>query len=198
MLTKDAEIRHQLKEEINHKFANTDSIVINELDVCNGTARIDIAVINCALHGYEIKSDKDTLERLPKQMEAYNRFFDYITVVCGQKHLEEISKRIPEYWGISEAIQQSDAVFINSIRKPKQNEEIEAKALLQMLWRNEILFVLKQLDCNKQIFKYPKFNLVQFLINNMKLEDIQSYVRVCLKARPLDWRPDAQRMICDG
>ena len=46
-------------------------------------AVFDIAVINCSIHGYEIKSDLDTLMRLPQQLEFYAMTLQKLTLVVG-------------------------------------------------------------------------------------------------------------------
>ncbi|HHY79514.1 MAG TPA: sce7726 family protein, partial [Thermoanaerobacter sp.] len=69
-------IRQVLYDEfLNNKdfISEPDTIFVNELDICFGTARIDVAVINGKMHGFEIKSEQDNLERLPAQIEAYNK-----------------------------------------------------------------------------------------------------------------------------
>ncbi|WP_168198409.1 sce7726 family protein [Crassaminicella thermophila] len=71
-----------IRELLLKKFLKTKAFIsdpttklIHEMDVCFGTSRIDIAVINGKIHGYEIKSEQDTLDRLPAQIESYNKIF---------------------------------------------------------------------------------------------------------------------------
>ena len=56
------------------------------MGVWSGTVRIDVAVLNGEMCGYEIKSDRDTLERLPFQIEIYSKEFDKLTLVVGRRH----------------------------------------------------------------------------------------------------------------
>lgn len=42
-----------------------ETVVINELDVCFGNAIIDVVAVNGEIYGFEIKSEQDSLERLP-------------------------------------------------------------------------------------------------------------------------------------
>jgi hypothetical protein len=37
------------------QYCSEDTIIVNEFDICGGSSRIDIAVINGQLHGYEYK-----------------------------------------------------------------------------------------------------------------------------------------------
>ena len=52
-------------------IAREDVLIIDELGLAHAQSRIDLAVFNGHLHGYEIKSAGDTLERLPRQLSFY-------------------------------------------------------------------------------------------------------------------------------
>jgi hypothetical protein len=47
------------------------------------------------LWGYELKSERDTLERLPLQARIYSRVFDRVTLVTGLRHAGAAEDRIP-------------------------------------------------------------------------------------------------------
>src|SRR5690554_5074540 len=96
----DCDIRPVLKEQLINTYTGTNTVIVDELPICWGDSRIDIAVINRSLHGYEIKSDRDTLDRLPRQIELNNKIFDYITLICSCRLVANARKRIPEWWGI--------------------------------------------------------------------------------------------------
>src|SRR3972149_9340893 len=86
--TNDLIIRSALKEDLRKRHAQDNKLrIIEELGVNHGTARIDIAVVNGIMHGYEIKSDQDTLQRLPEQMNIFNAVFNKVTLVVGKSHL---------------------------------------------------------------------------------------------------------------
>ena len=94
--------------------------IFEELGVRHGAARIDIAVINGFMHGYEIKSDSDTLERLPGQMNEFNAVFDKMTLVVGKRHLYDAINIIPDWWGIIVAkIDANCKVFFQTIREAR-------------------------------------------------------------------------------
>ena len=92
--TNDLIIRFALKEDLRRRYARNKKLrIIEELGVQHGTARIDIAVVNGTMHGYEIKSDQDTLKRLPEQMDIFNSVFDKMTLIVGKNHLYEAMTR---------------------------------------------------------------------------------------------------------
>ena len=77
-----------------------DTVLSNELGICQGNARIDLVAVNGQLHGYEIKSDRDSLRRLGTQAAMYGKVFDRVTLVCGERHLTSALEIIPAWWGV--------------------------------------------------------------------------------------------------
>lgn len=143
-----AELRQRIEKELAEYRAHTEKPagIFEELGVSHGRARIDMAVVNGVMHGYEIKSDKDTLSRLFDQMNEYNEVFDKITLVVGQRHLFDAIHRIPEWWGITLAkIDTDQQVVFFSIREAKQNENSQVPiSIARMLWRAEALRILEE------------------------------------------------------
>lgn len=66
----------------------SDVIAVPEVSVCNSVA--DMLVIDQDIHIYEIKSAKDTLQRLPKQIESYKKCANKITLILDEKFLQKI------------------------------------------------------------------------------------------------------------
>ncbi len=93
---RDRDIRQTLRQDLTAKHADEpDTLIVDELALCQGMARVDMAVVNGFLSGYEIKSDKDTLTRLPAQCFAYNRVFDYVVIVTATNHLANVLSVLP-------------------------------------------------------------------------------------------------------
>lgn len=194
----DKDIRQALHSQLEAIFKDDhDTIIVDELDVCYGSARVDVAVINGALHGYEIKSERDTLDRLPHQVEQYNKVFDFVTLVCGEKYLDKIDQAIPSWWGVYAVEQSSTEIQVREVREPQQNETLNPFALAQFLWRDEMLEILPKYTNDKMIKKSPKYKLWRFLSENMAICELQEYVKLCLKART-NWRVGSLRTLNDG
>jgi hypothetical protein len=69
---RDSDVRKAVKTWLELKYANDASTrIVEEMGVWNGSVRVDIAVINGELHGLELKSAKDTLERLQNQADTF-------------------------------------------------------------------------------------------------------------------------------
>lgn len=50
---------------------HAERLVVEELGLFHGASRVDLAVVGRSLHGYEIKSDRDSLDRLEQQAADY-------------------------------------------------------------------------------------------------------------------------------
>ncbi len=63
---RDRDVRQALRRKVlRDHIGDSSTLVLDELGLRHGTCRVDIAVVNSLLHGYEIKSDADNLARLP-------------------------------------------------------------------------------------------------------------------------------------
>ncbi|MDA0062688.1 sce7726 family protein [Brachyspira hyodysenteriae] len=145
MKTREIDIRNYLHSKVLKEHEDMkDAKIIDELKLCQGDAIIDIAVFNGSINGYEIKSDSDTLERLPKQIEIYNKVFNKMTIVTGDKYIDNIFSIVPEWWGIIKVINGSSKIdnFV-VVRENKENQHIDSIALIQLLWKDEILELLE-------------------------------------------------------
>lgn len=184
---KDIDIRKPLIEKIIRQNKSHNYRIIPEMSICDGFSRVDIAVANGKLCGYEIKSDADTLDRLPQQQEFYNKTFDKMYIVVGPKYQSIIETLVPDWWGIYVAnYNKSGNIYFKQIRKAHVNKNISAEALLELLWKDEISTLLK----NNQIKGISSKNrrmLRKIAIENLSLRKIKEYTRETLKLRE-DWR----------
>lgn len=187
-MLKDKDIRVTLISEIAKLNQNNDYRLVEELVVCDGDARVDIAVINGKLCGYEIKSDRDTLERLSRQIDAYNKTFDYITIVVGEKYKENIIHEIPSWWGIQVALKDTNKVLIKSIRPAIINDEVDARSVIELLWKDEILKLLKSKGI-KGLSNKNRRKLRDIAMEAIPPNEIIEYTREALKVRK-GWRAD--------
>ncbi|KGE17554.1 sce7726 family protein [Paenibacillus wynnii] len=190
MKTKDIDIRTSLHRRLKAEHATeiADTLILDELALCQGDARIDVAVVNGAINGYEIKSESDTLGRLPRQCEAYSKVFDTVTVLTASKYVEGIINLVPDWWGLTRAEMEEDGVVhFFSIREPQKNPCIDSLALAQLLWRDEAIIILKERGLQKGLLSKPRKVLWEALAENLSLVDLQYEVRKTLKSRT-NWR----------
>ncbi len=184
----EREMRSFLINRIYQTQSSSDSVLIEELDLCIGEARIDLAIVNGKSLGIEIKSDRDTLNRLPKQIEVYSKVFDRVDIVSGSKLLRSILSSVPDWWGVATVTKSNRGnLKYSRIKYCRKNPNKDPLSNAQLLWKNEILdfFKRKALDSK---FKYKsKEILLNTLVEKFPKTEVFSHVNFCLKNRK-DWR----------
>lgn len=191
---RDADIRHVLRKRLDDKYGgDAGTIIVEELGLCSGSVRADMAVVNGSLKGYEIKSERDTLDRLLAQAEVYNRVFDTVTIVVAGRHLKAAEALVPPWWGIDLATALGDSnVRIDTIRSESANPEIDPSALVQLLWRDEALALLTSRAAPLPR-KKSRQNVWSCLVANLTLTELRAGVRASLKSRTR-WRVAGEQM----
>jgi hypothetical protein len=199
MTTNDRIIRAALKVELEKLHAGDDKLrIVEEFGIEHGAIRIDIAVVNGLLHGYEIKSDRDTLLRLPEQMDAYNSVFDQVTLVVGKQHLYDAINLVPDWWGITIAKFGSDgSVVLNRIREAGNNAEQRSISIARLLWRSEALQILEDVGKADGLRSKPRELIYDRLCALFDLARLEDRVREVLFFRE-DWRSDAPLVLNGG
>lgn len=184
---RDIDIREPLIEKIKQQNLGHDHRIIPEMAICDGRSRVDIAVANGNLYGYEIKSDADTLERLSAQGDCYNKTFDKVFIVVGSKYQNVISEYIPDWWGIYVAYyDRRQRVVLKECRRGKKNKNISSESLLELLWREEIESLLKDYGFKSLSGKNRRV-LRKMAAENIPLSSIRDFTRETLKKRK-EWR----------
>ena len=188
--TNDFIIRSALKEVLSKQHARDKELrIIEELGVRHGNVRIDIAVVNGIMHGYEIKSDRDTLERLPEQMTEFNAVFDRITLVVGKQHLYRAIHMVPDWWGITIAkINIKGQVVFYAIREPEDNKQQDKVSIARLLWREEALRILDEHDQADGVRSKPCELVYQRLADVLETDILKERVRKILLVPREDWR----------
>lgn len=189
----DSKIREYLHRKILRRHHSADdTLIVNELGLKYGSCRADIAVINGRLKGYEIKSDKDSLYRLKRQIGVYNAVFDSITIVVGPRHGPKIRHRIPRHWGILIATAGNrGAINFEVRRKPRVNNRVQAYSVAQLLWKKEAVALLNAIGVSRGILRLSRTELCRLLARNMPIRMLKQSVRERLRQRP-DW-PDQRQ-----
>lgn len=195
---RDSAIRAALREKLRSIHADEpDTAIIDELSLSQGEARVDLAVVNGSFSGYEIKSDRDTLARLPHQLAVYELCFNEITIVVGSKHVDACAESVPEWWGIWEAsCGENAAVVLVERRAPITNDRISPQRVVQLLWREEVFEALKELGVTVRT-KATRRELWEMLVDALSPQDLFKTVRDGLRARG-DWRSGPTLFRGDG
>ena len=120
------------------------AITLDELWVPRSHERADVAVIGRSMVGFEIKTERDTLKRLPRQMLAYGRLFDRCSVVVAERHRDGAQEILPDWWGVIVADIGEEVVF-TSVRRARPNPALDPEILVRLLWRDEVISALVDL-----------------------------------------------------
>jgi hypothetical protein len=194
----DADIRVATKEALflEHK-GDSETVIFEELGIQHGASRIDLAVVNGELHGFELKSNRDTLTRLPEQVEAYSRVFDRVTLVVGEHHLRKAVDMIPDWWGIRVARSEQGKLDFCDLRIALGNPSTDATSVAMLLWRGEALDILEELGEAKGLRSKCKKEIYGALVDSVEFDRLRDRVRTCLRQR-LGWRSASTRLSCGG
>jgi hypothetical protein len=198
--TTDPSIRAALRSG----FANAcrddpEAVVIEELGLNHGAVRVDMAVVNRVIHGYELKSDRDTLNRLPEQAKIYNSVLDRITLVVAKNHLCNAIKLVPDWWGIilAKPSANDDRVSLVTLRDAEENPEKQKVAIASLLWRDEALQLLEEVGEAKGVRSKPRRFLYERLASVLDDVSLRAKVRKCLLTR-VGWRSAIPRTSSGG
>jgi hypothetical protein len=194
----DADIRVATKEALflEHK-GDSETVIFDELGIQHGASRIDLAVVNGELHGFELKSNRDTLTRLPEQVEAYSRVFDRVTLVVGEHHLRKAVDMIPDWWGIRVARSEQGKLDFCDLRIALGNPSTDATSVAMLLWRGEALDFLEELGEAKGLRWKCKKEIYGALVDSVEFDRLRDRVRTCLRQR-LGWRSASTQLSCGG
>lgn len=141
---RDSDIRQPLHRWLLDQHHNDpETSVIHELKLPRPSARVDLAVVNGELAGFEIKSDVDSLARLPRQILSFNRVFDRVCVVTTKRHAQAVRRSVPRWWGIAIAKGEGGEVKFKSVRLGRQNPQPDIIALLHALYLPELRSILR-------------------------------------------------------
>lgn len=180
----DPEIRPALRRYLEqHWLTQPDTHFLEELGLCQGQVRIDLAVVNGALHGYEIKSDRDRLYRLSAQAEVYGMVVDRATIVVGPKHLEHVLRIVPDWWGVLQVVPAGDTVRIEAMRPSRENPDQDPRAIAELLWRDEALALLERRQAADGVRSKSRPAIWDRLCEALDFNEIAAAVRDRLKSR---------------
>ncbi len=185
---RDADIRRALWSYLLSLHGDDQkTLLVDELGICAGTSRIDIAVINGTIAGYEIKGDRDSLARLPSQQKAYNQVFNQMTIAAAEKHRSELEETIPQWWGICIVTRDSDGIRLANVRQPGTNPKLDKFALVKLLWRAEVVDELQSRGASGKQLRAPRSTLWQILATMLSVQEMVEVIGKRVRAR-VDWR----------
>ncbi len=183
-VSRDVGVRPALRSYLDQQeLLRSDTVLIEELGLCQGLARIDLATVSRVLHAYEIKSNRDRLSRLASQAETCSRVFDHVTLVVGTKHMKAALKLVPRWWGVLLVRGDIEGVLLDPFRPAAENPGQDPRALVELLWRDEALELLACHDAAAGVRSKPRPAVWDRVCEVLDLAQIRSAVRYRLRTR---------------
>lgn len=174
----EADVRHSLRAEM-LASGPPSAEAIYEFWVPRSNERADVAVIGSTLDGFEIKTDQDSLKRLPRQADAYSRVFDRCHAVLAPRHVDRATEILPPWWGV---LVIEDSMRFRVLRDAEANDEVDPETLVRLLWRDEACAALCDLG-------FPpdrgvgRFRMWELLLTLLDLDGLKRVVRDLLLLR---------------
>ncbi|WP_460107606.1 sce7726 family protein [Pseudomonas sp. H1_F01] len=101
---------------INSGILDENSVLVSELTVDNWTHRTDIVLANGRLWGFELKSEKDSLSRLPAQIKSFSRHFEKFVLVVSKKFEKRVLELIKDANGVGLWVASNNGEITEKIR----------------------------------------------------------------------------------
>ena len=161
--------------------AKTQHRLIHEFWVPLSHERADVVEVNGLLCGFEIKSARDHLKRLDRQVGAFNRLFDQITLVADRRHMAFLSG-LPAWWGLLEAQPSREGVELVLVRTPSPNPKRELAVQIRLLWKSELAGALGDIGVTPDRHA-TRAGMQEQLLQAADHEQLEAIIRAKLLAR---------------
>ena len=162
--------------------------MIDELGLAHAQSRIDLAVFNGYLHGYEIKSVGDTLDRLPRQLAVYTSTLQKLTLVIATRHLDAAEAVAPHWCGLTEIVEgPRGGMTFASRRRARVNPDLDPFMLAHLLWHPEAQDLLRARGASKADVNAPRKRLYRLLADEVPVRELARAIKAAMASRT-GWR----------
>ena len=176
-MTTETNIRSMLSAELQQvPCANK---LVNEFWIPRTNERADLVEVGPGLRAFEIKSQHDSLRRLPRQIEAYGRLFDQCSLVVAERHAAKAESLVPGWWGFA-VVLPGECLQIEHVRSADENENVDSETLVRLLWRGEVQAALARLGRESSSGRFAMW--IQ-LLESVETTELKSIVRSALLNR---------------
>jgi hypothetical protein len=179
--SRDRDVRHLLKRHLAELHA-PETVVLDELGLCQGDVRVDVAVVNGELSGFEIKSPADSLARWPKQRRVYSKVVDRAWLVAPEKTLE--AAQAPGWWGLIRIVETPHQLGLRVIRDAMPNPKPDPYSIACLLWRDEAIRALADVGRARGVRTKRRALVWERVIEDLSLDELRRAVREALRVRP--------------
>ncbi len=187
--TRDPDIRRVLVgTRLKHISESGGGMIVHELGLAHAKSRIDVAAINGTIHGFEIKSAQDNLERLPSQLKIYVQALQKLTLVVASRHLKVVEKLAPVWCGIIDvSTGPRGGIRLQTIRKGTRNPTLDLFVLAHLLWKNEVQDALACRGASEAELRAPRAVLYRQLVAVASERELTETIKFAMMRRRA-WR----------
>jgi len=178
---KDPDVRALLKQYLEALHTGTDTLVMEELGLCQGDVRIDVASVSGELSGFEIKSPSDTLARWPKQRRIYSKVVDRAWLVAPGPKLD--AARAPDWWGQIAVFDLDDRIGLRIVKPAGHNPKLDPLSIAKLLWRDEAIDLLKKSGRARGVMTKSRRLVWERVVEAITLDQLRDAVRAALRKR---------------
>lgn len=179
----ERDIKLALLERLRTQFPDGDKhLVLAEMDI-RGRGRVDVAVVGSYLEGWEIKSDRDSLRRLPQQVLVYSRVLSLAHLVVTEKHLKEAKRLLPPWWGIELAKPGYRCATLECVRRGRWNRCLDEIMVTGLLWKVDMVRLLREQGATKKRCRGTVAQLCRRVLADVPWPKIRAAVADRLRAK---------------
>lgn len=195
----DQVIRNGLLEKrLRGHVRSASTLVIHELGLAHARRRIDLAVINGVIQGFEIKSAVDNLARLGDQLETYSQSLQKLTMVVTDRHVAHVMESVPTWCGVTRAHRgRRGGLGFETLQRAKRNPKVDRFVLAHLLWRDEAQSILAQLGASKAELRAPRAVLYKTLVEMLSETQLAAHIKAAMTQRQV-WRDRLRPSLCGG
>src|SRR5687768_9761343 len=179
--SRDRDVRHLLKRHLADLHV-AGTVVLDELGLCQGDVRVDVAAVNGGLSGFEIKSPADSLARWPKQRRVYSKVVDRAWLVAPSRTLDAADA--PDWWGLIRIVETEHQLGLRVVSEAGANPKLDPYSVACLLWRDEAVRALEEVGRDRGIRTKRRKLVWERLVECLSIDELRRSVREALKVRP--------------
>lgn len=186
---RDSDIRAALSRRVARQQRGREFLFAPEIEIWGGwPGRIDqVLITRRQIQGFEIKSDVDSLRRLPVQVHAYSPVLERAHLVTTTRHLDGARDVVPSWWGILLATRAKDgSVRIVPVRPARANPALDVFQVTTFVGREQIVKYL-QAQGVRGLSRRDVYSLRGLLVDGNTRGQVLAFARRVMMERA-DWQ----------
>lgn len=176
----DAQLRRLL---LNSDAVRGIDLVVEEFCLPGKRSCADVAVVNEEISAFKVVAGRTWLDRLPRQIQEYDRLFRYSSIVTVPSHLPQIEEMAPPHWGIWVALGEGRTLRLRCLRQASVNLRRDGAWVARLLTEDECITKLNALISGPDVSGLSHKALVRRVGRSLTLRELDRYLCECTHAR---------------